>query len=410
MRALDEGRTSITDPFVEHMYTCLDCRACETACPSGVGFGSMMELTRARIVAERAADPVTTFLMKHVFPYPWRFNLASRFLQFYSQRPIQRLVRRTGLLDWLRPGWARLEEMTPEVEMATGVETGTTYPAAGPSAGTVAFFSGCVMNSLLGNVNRATVELLNAAGYDVVVPDGQICCGALANHAGLRETATAMARRNLETFSGEFEAIIVNASGCSAMLAEYPLLLDGAEEFSSRIEDIASFLARAGVRRRRSAPRGSGGRPLRVGYDDPCHLLHAMGVRQAPRELLGAVPGIELVELPGADECCGSAGIYNITHHHIAMEVLDRKMDRVRGAGLDVLVTGNPGCLFQLQYGARRHGLDLEVVHIAEFLERSLPGRGRLTSREGHMESELRAMSPGGEIMSEKTAGEEALR
>lgn len=258
--------------------------------------------------------------------------------------------------------------MTPEVEMATGVETGTTYPAAGPSAGTVAFFSGCVMNSLLGNVNRATVELLNAAGYDVVVPDGQICCGALANHAGLRETATAMARRNLETFSGEFEAIIVNASGCSAMLAEYPLLLDGAEEFSSRIEDIASFLARAGVRRRRSAPRGSGGRPLRVGYDDPCHLLHAQKIAAAPRLLLGQVPGLRLVPLAEADWCCGGAGSYSLLHPETSARILARKMGHLRASGAEVVATGNPGCLLQLRLGARDAGLPLRVVHPVELL------------------------------------------
>ena len=367
MRAFDEGRTGITDTFSEHMFRCLDCRACETACPSGVQFGSMMEEMRGRIVEERGADPIMSLVMRHVFPYPRRFHLAARFLQFYRQTGLQRLVRSTGLLARIAPSYAAAEAMTPEVALQTGVQIGHTYRAHGPPAGTVAFFSGCVMNSLLGDVNRATVDLLNAAGFDVIVPDGQICCGALANHAGLRDTACGMARVNVDEFPEDVEAIVVNASGCGAMLAEYPLLIDGAAAFSSKVQDVSAFLASTRVRNRLSRTVTA-----RVGYDDPCHLLHAQGVRKPPRELLSAIPGVEFVEVAGADECCGSAGVYNLTHRELAMEILDRKMERVKAANLDVLVTGNPGCLFQLQYGARRHGLDLEVVHIAEFLRRAI--------------------------------------
>lgn len=367
MRAFDEGRAEITDSFAEHMFRCLDCRACETACPSGVGFGSMMEEVRARIVEKRSTDRITRFVMAHVFPYPWRFHVAARLLQFYGQAGLQRLVRATGILAALAPAYAAAEEMTPEVPLQTGVQVGHTYHAAGRREGMVAFFSGCVMNSLLGDVNRATVDLLNAAGYDVVVPDGQICCGALANHAGLRDIASDMARANLGRFPVDVDAIVVNASGCGAMLAEYPLLVDGADGFSSKVRDMSSFLASTGVRERFTRRIGA-----RVGYDDPCHLLHAQGVRDEPRSLLRAIPGVELVEIAGADECCGSAGVYNLSHRELAMEILDRKMERVEAADLDVLVTGNPGCLFQLQYGARRRGLDLEVVHIAQFLRRGM--------------------------------------
>ncbi len=367
MRAFDEGRTAITDTFTEHMFRCLDCRACETACPSGVQFGSMMEEMRGRIVDERPANPVMSLVMRYVFPYPRRFHLAARLLQFYRQTGLQRLVRSTGLLARIAPSYAAAEAMTPEVALQTGVQIGHTYRAHGQPAGTVAFFSGCVMNSLLGDVNRATVDLLNAAGFDVIVPDGQICCGALANHAGLRDAARGMARVNVDKFPEDVEAIVVNASGCGAMLAEYPLLIDGAADFSSKVLDVSAFLASTRIQSRLSRTVTA-----RVGYDDPCHLLHAQGVRKPPRELLKAIPGVEFVEVAGADECCGSAGVYNLTHRELATEILDRKMERVKAANLDVLVTGNPGCLFQLQYGARRHGLDLEVVHIAEFLRRAI--------------------------------------
>jgi glycolate oxidase iron-sulfur subunit len=368
MRAFDEGRATITDTFSEHMFRCLDCRACETACPSGVQFGSMIEEMRGRILDERPPDAMTRFVMNHVFPHPWRFHVAARLLQFYRQTGLQRMVRSTGLLDRFAPSYAAAEAMTPEVGLQTGVQTGHTYRGRAPRAGTVAFFSGCVMNSLLGEVNRATVDLINAAGFDVTVPGGQICCGALANHAGMRETARGMARANLGQFPvDDIDAIIVNASGCGAMLAEYPQLVPGAEGFSSKVQDVSSFLSTTRIRDRFSRRVAA-----RVGYDDPCHLLHAQGVKKPPRELLQAVPGVEFVEVPGSDECCGSAGVYNLTHRELATAILDRKMQRVREANLDVLVTGNPGCLFQLQYGARRHGLDLEVVHIVEFLRRAM--------------------------------------
>ena len=369
MRAFDEGRVALTDTFVEHMFRCLDCRACETACPSGVHFGHMMEKMRGTIVDQRSTDPVSRFVLNHVFPYPRRFHLAARLLQLYRQSGVSDFLRSTGLLKKLAPGLAAAEQMTPEVDVQVGVQPGTVYRTMEEGRGAVAFFSGCVMNSLLGRVNRATVELLNRAGFDVVVPEGQICCGALANHAGLRQTASEMARTNVGVFPSEaVDALIVNASGCGAMLAEYPLLVAGAEGFSGKVQDVSSFLASTSVFEGLTTRL-----ELRVGYDDPCHLIHAQGVRQAPRDLLSTIPGLELIEVAGADECCGSAGVYNLTQRELSMEILDRKMERVSEADLDVLVTGNPGCLFQLQYGARRHGLDLEVVHIAEFLARALP-------------------------------------
>ncbi len=368
MRAFSEGRTTITDTFARHMSSCLDCRACEPACPSGVRFGNMMEEMRGHIARERAPNLVSRIVLKHVFPFPGRFHVAARLLQLYRTSGMSGILRTTGLLKRFAPAYAAAEEMTPEVEFTSGVRPGNIYRARGRRAGTVSFLSGCVMNSLLGAVNRATVGLLTAAGYDVVVPPDQICCGALANHAGFRETASDMARTNLVAFSlSEVDAIIVNASGCGAMLVEYPLLIDGAEGFSAKVMDVSSFLASTSIQTRLTHRL-----ELRVGYDDPCHLIHVQGVSSAPRELLSGVPGVDLIEVTGADECCGSAGVYNLTEPELSMEILDRKMENVRAANLDVLVTGNPGCLFQLQYGVRRHGLDLAVVHIAEFLSRAM--------------------------------------
>ena len=368
MRAFDEGRAQITDTFSDHMFRCLDCRACETVCPSGVQFGHMMEEMRGKIVDERPANPLIRFVLNHLFPYPWRFQLASRLLGLYRQSGVSDFLASTGLLRRLAPAIADAEAMTPHVEFESGVVGGAVYPAVDQAVGRVALFSGCVMNSLLGEINKATVRLLQVAGFDVIVPEEQICCGALANHAGLRQTAASMATRNVSVFEDVVaDAIIVNASGCGAMLTEYPLLIEGAEATAARVSDISSFLESTSIAQRLTETLN-----LRVGYDDPCHLLHALGVGDQPRALLGSIPGIEYVEVHGADECCGSAGIYNLTEPDLSREILDRKMERVAAANLDVLVTGNPGCLFQLQYGARRHGLKLEVVHLVELLDRAI--------------------------------------
>jgi glycolate oxidase iron-sulfur subunit len=368
MRAFDEGRAKVTDSFVEHMFRCLDCRACETACPSGVHFGHMMEEMRGTIVEQRPAPWIARLVLNHIFPYPRRFQLASRMLQLYRATGVQSFVRSTGLLKRIAPRMAAAEALMPELEMQRGVVLDTHHRAEGRKRGTVAFFSGCVMNSLMGSINKASIRLLTAAGYDVVVPGKQICCGALANHAGLRETARDMARANIAAFPvDKLDAIIINAAGCGAMLKEYPALVDGAREFSSKVKDISEFLVSTGIFDRLRNPLRQ-----RVGYDDPCHLIHGQGIKTEPRKLLKAIPGIQFVEIDGADQCCGSAGIYNITQNELSMEILDRKMEKIQKANIEVLATGNPGCMFQFKYGAKKMGLNLEVVHPVELLARSL--------------------------------------
>jgi glycolate oxidase iron-sulfur subunit len=277
-------------------------------------------------------------------------------------------VRSTGLLNRIAPKMAAAEALMPDVEMERGVGLGSRYVAEGRKLGTVAFFSGCVMNSMMGSINKASIKLLTAAGYDVIVPGRQICCGALANHAGLRETAKAMARTNIAAFPVDrLDAIIINAAGCGAMLKEYPVLVEGAGEFSSKVKDIAEFLVSTRIFERLKTPLAQ-----RVGYDDPCHLIHGQGIKTEPRTLLKAIPGIQFVEVDGADQCCGSAGIYNITQNELSMEILDRKMEKIQKANIEVLATGNPGCMFQFKYGAKKFGMNLEVVHPVELLARSL--------------------------------------
>jgi len=368
MRALDEGRAKITESFEDHMFKCLDCRACETACPSGVHFGHMMEDTRAAVVAQRPAHWIARLMLEHVFPYPWRIRSASRLLQLYQYSGFQNFMRSSGLLKKVAPVMARAEALMPDLDIQQADGVHGVYRAQGTRRGKVAFFSGCVMNSMLGAVNKDSVRLLTAAGYDVVVPEDQVCCGALANHAGLRNAAVASARKNIDVFHDpSIEAIIINAAGCGSMLKEYPDIVEGAAPFSSRVKDISEFLARTPIAERLVVPLNK-----RVGYDDPCHLIHGQRIKAEPRALLQAIPGIDLVEVPGADQCCGSAGIYNITQTEISTAILDAKMEQIRKAGIEILATGNPGCMFQFRYGAKRAGLKLEVVHPVELLAGAL--------------------------------------
>ena len=326
------------------------------------------EDTRAEITSQRPAHWIARLMLQHVFPYPYRFQAVSRMLQLYQSSGLQSFLRSSGLLQFIAPTMARAESLMPDLKMEPGVGVHGTYRTGGPKRGTVAFFTGCVMNSMLGEVNRDSVRLLNAAGYDVVVPEDQVCCGALANHAGLRPAAVQSAKKNVDVFADpSIEAIIINAAGCGSMLKEYPDILPEASEFSKKVKDISEFLAGTRIADRLRVPF-----PKRVGYDDPCHLIHGQGIKNQPRALLRAIPGIDLVEVPGADQCCGSAGIYNIVQTEISMSILDAKMEQIRKAGIEVLATGNPGCMFQFQYGAKRAGLSLEVVHPMELLARSL--------------------------------------
>lgn len=254
-------------------------------------------------------------------------------------------------------------------------ELGKTFPARGERRARVAFFAGCVAQVTFAELNRATIRVLQANGCEVVVPAGQVCCGALASHAGVRDVARKLARVNFEKFrSADFDAILTNAAGCGSTLKEYMYLFpngddaahERAAEFSGRVRDVTEFLAEL----RLSATL----RPLtmRVTYQDSCHLLHGQTVREAPRKLIRAVPGVDLVEMAHADQCCGSAGVYNVTQTKTSLDLLDEKMEWAKQSGAQAIVTANPGCMIQLRAGASIHGTNQEVLHVIELLDRAL--------------------------------------
>ena len=377
MIRVKDGEAPMNSAFVEHIDKCLDCRACETACPSGVEYGKLVEFARARIAKEykRPFFPrvARNIAYRYLLPEPRRVALVARLLRLYQRSGLQKLARKSGILKAL--GLAGREALLPRVDDEFFFRRlGKTFPAAGETRARVAFFGGCVAQVTFAGLNEATIRVLAANGCEVTVPRQQVCCGALMAHAGEREAARAVARRNLRAFGGdEFDAILTNAAGCGSTLKEYSHLFspgepeyEAAVEFQSRVKDVTEFLNKLGL----VAPMKEFA--ARVTYQDSCHLLHGQKIREAPRKLLKAVPGVEFVEMPFSDVCCGSAGVYNITETEASMELLADKVKYAAGTGAEVIVTANPGCLIQMQAGAALHKTGQQVLHVVELLDRAI--------------------------------------
>jgi glycolate oxidase iron-sulfur subunit len=377
---VDQGKLELGDAFVTHIDRCLDCRACETACPSGVHYGELVETARAQI-EQHYKRPffsrlVRNFVYRDLLPFPQRIATAAKFLRFYQRSGLATLARKTGILKLL--GLEDREKLLPTIDSEFFFsDLGKTYPAQGKRRARVALFAGCVAQVTFSELNRATIRVLQANGCDVVVPAAQVCCGALPNHAGVRDVARNLARANFAAFNPqEFDAILTNAAGCGSTLKEYDHLFTEKEPeypqalaFKSKVRDITEYLAGLGI----VTPL----RPLkplylRVTYHDSCHLLHGQKVRNAPRDLLKQIPGLELVELPHSDICCGSAGVYNVTQTKASLELLDDKMKNIASIKPEVIVTANPGCLLQLRAGVKRANGKQEVMHVVELLDRSM--------------------------------------
>ena len=367
MRAVAEGRLDITDTYTRHLDLCLGCRACETACPAGVPFGSLLETARADI--ERAGRPIRRRLMDAfvfgVFPYPQRLAIALGLLRRYRRWGLQALVRRAGLLRRF-PRLAAMDALLPEVPR-TDFELPEFLAARGRARGRVALLVGCVQRFLFADVNLDTMRLLAAAGWDVVAPRGQGCCGALELHGGRLDAFRVRARALAAALPSDVDWIVTNAAGCGSALRDYAHWVGddaAASRLAARTRDVSELLADADL------PLNP--LPLTVTYHDPCHLAHGQRVRTAPRTALGRIPGLTLVPLADSELCCGSAGVYNVLEPEMADQLLALKIARIVETGARAVATGNPGCLLQIARGARDRGLDLEVVHPVTLLARAL--------------------------------------
>lgn len=350
------------DELVGHLEACLVCRACETACPSGVPFGRIMEGAREdlrrRERPRRLARAMRRIGLRTVTSQA-RLRVATRLLDLYVRSGARRLVRATGVLP------RRLRSME---SLAMRAEGRPYVPVERDGADT-AFFAGCIMRTAFGETERATVRMLERGGNVVSACAEQTCCGALHAHAGDGETARDLARLNVDAFGGGSGPIVVNAAGCGAQLKAYGELLAGdpawaarARAFSARVRDASQVVVPAAV-------AGGAPRPVRVVYQDACHLAHGQKIRREPRALLGAVSGVTIVPIADADRCCGSAGIYNLTHPEVARELQRQKIEAILGARPDIVVSANPGCMLQVAAGLRAAGSDVPVVHLMRFLD-----------------------------------------
>jgi glycolate oxidase iron-sulfur subunit len=371
------GAAPLNDKWVSHLDACLGCMACMTACPSGVDYGKLIEATRAQIernYQRPAAERRFRQFVFKTFTNPARLRSMLLPLKLYQKTGLRKLAHKLGVLKLFPERLRSMESLLPDLGTAPQVPEFT--PEVGERRGRVAMLLGCVQSVFFPEVNAATARVLAAEGYEVVTPRAHSCCGALLVHAGEEEQALALARQTIETFEAlRADTIVINAAGCGSSMKEYGYLLRDdpkyaarAAEFSAKCKDVSEFLMAIEPR----APR----RPLRlrVAYHDSCHLQHAQGVRSEPRALLARVPQLELLEIPEAQICCGSAGIYNLVQPEAAGDLGDRKAANIASLNPDAVVSGNPGCLLQLRTALERAGRRLPIRHTVELLDASIRG------------------------------------
>lgn len=370
LRGVAEGAIELSETVAGELHLCLGCRACETACPSGVRYGALLEQGRS-LVAERGLRSglgfwVEGLALRQILARKFRLKLLVSFLAWVQRLGIDRLAA-----PLLPRGLDRARRLLPPIPPAADRERLPAFtPARGSRRGRVAFLEGCVMPELFGGINRASVRVLAANGFDVWVPGDQVCCGALHAHSGDLDSARALARKNKQAFHEEgetFDALVTNSAGCGAALREIDHWLpEGSGPLGGKTVDVMEFLDEVGWRE----PLHS--LPARVCYDDPCHLVHAQGVAAAPRRLLGLIPDLELVPHANPDRCCGAAGTYNLLQAEMADSVLEKKMEDLQVADPEWILTGNPGCLMQLRAGAESRGWSATVAHPIELLDRAM--------------------------------------
>ena len=383
MKVALEGKTEITDEFARHFDTCLGCMACVTACPSGVQYDKLVEATRPQIerrIDRSKSDRLFRRIIFSLFPYPTRLRWIALKLWAYQRLGVRWFVRNSGLLSLLPRKLRAMEAMAPPIAFG---ELFSSIPERIPTVGKprkrVAFLLGCVQRVFFSNVNQATLRVLAAEGCEVVIPQGQGCCGALMYHAGQEDDAIAMARQFIDEFDKEIDnvdAIVINAAGCGSTLKQYghiladdPVYSAKAKALSAKCRDISELLAELEPR----APRHP--LPIRVAYHDACHLRHAQNVISEPRQVLAQVPELDVREIPEAGMCCGSAGIYNLVEPEAADQLGALKEKQCLSTEADTIVSSNPGCLLQIKSSLERSGRTLRTMHLVEIVDASIQGR-----------------------------------
>ncbi len=385
MKAVNEGRIDASQSVIRHWDLCIQCRACEVVCPSGVPYGNLIESTMAQVAERRKMNPLTRLAMhlsmRWLLPHRWRLALLVGALRIYQRSGLQWLTRRSRILRLVPGNAAELESSLPLVRAAGFRTDGRKVPADGATRARVALLSGCVMPLMQGPEMEAVVRVLTRNGCEVSVPKEQVCCGALNSHVGDLDTARSLARKNVDAFLDRgVDAVVVASAGCGSRMKEYghllrddPVYSAGAARLSGMVRDVHEFLVDLPF----TPPKAR--LDYRVTYQDSCHLANPQRVTRQPRELLRSIGGIDFVELSRASVCCGGGGTYTITERELSLRVLESKVAAVRETAADILTTANPGCVIQLRYGVERAGLPIEVKYVTDLLDEaySLEGRGR---------------------------------
>jgi glycolate oxidase iron-sulfur subunit len=381
MRAVTDGRADLNADVRRHLDLCLDCRACESACPSGVQYGKLIEPFRVHMAKQEPTAVRLPLLQRwplfHLFPYARRARLALAPVRLMQWTGVDRLLRASGLLNWLPGGVRQMHDMLPRLAPHYG-RLPQVLPAEDKRRARVALFTGCVADAIFPETSLATARVLQRNGCEVWVPRGQGCCGALHYHAGLEGPARQFAEANGKAFGPELEAvdaIIVNAAGCGAMLKDYGHLLhdtpaaDNRQKFAAKVKDVSEFLVELGP------VKPEHPLPLKATYHDACHLCHAQQIRKPPRQLLEMIPGLELVPLAESEICCGAAGSYNLTQPEMAERLGERKVQNILATGAQAVFSGNVGCLLQVGRHLRKHRPDVWVGHTIDALWASYCGQ-----------------------------------
>lgn len=380
MKTAGEGRIPLEGSLVSHLDKCLGCLACMPACPSGVQYGSLIEAGRSQI-ERRYERPFFQRLFRSLifslFPYPQRLKLMTPFFYIYEKLGIRRVVESSGVLGAVSENLAQMGEMLPKVNsLLPPPPLPEIVPAKGKKRFRVALLTGCVQSVFFNRTNEATVRVLAENGCEVIIPEGQGCCGALSVHSGRLSEGRDFAKGLIRKFEGlEVDALIINSAGCGSTIKEYGHILKDDPEYAQRAEalsakarDVMEFLSEAGLAGELKDLN------IKVTYQDACHLGHAQRIKDQPRSVIRQIPGVEFTELAESDVCCGSAGIYNLVQPEMSRKLLARKTSHVEETKADYLVAGNPGCLLQIEKGIRQKGLRMKTAHPVELLDWSYRG------------------------------------
>ena len=368
------------------MNFCLDCQACETACPAGVKYGSLVEAARTQILEQGLESATSTLgkrvLLEWLFERQWRLRIAGRLMRFF-EKAMKRSIKRSRILAGISPQMNEMMDLAPKISDSFSSLSlpHRIVPRTAPRY-KVAFLTGCIMDIAYADVNKDTIDLLVHHDCEVIIPGEQVCCGSLQAHYGSMEVARRMARSTIISFEKEsFDYVVLNSAGCGAFMKEYGHVLAGDPEYaerakvlSSKVMDITEFLWKIGFKTGSHIHPAASFRGKRVTYQDACHLAHTQHITKEPRALLQSFSEYEYIELPESTWCCGSAGIYNIVQFESSMQILDRKMANISLVHPDIIVTANPGCMVQIQYGLQKRGMNIEILHIATFLKKCCLG------------------------------------